>query len=120
MSTLKADTIVAADGTSPVTLTKQSAAKQTIHYSGGTNAILSSLNTSSVTDNGTGNFTINYTNNFSSNDTQAPTSSIYASSSQNRTHQYGQVSTSTVLMILMISGSLSDISGHGAVFGDLA
>jgi len=27
MSTLKADTIVAADGSSPVTLTKQSAAK---------------------------------------------------------------------------------------------
>jgi hypothetical protein len=32
MSTLKADTIVAADGSSPVTLTKQSAAKVWVFY----------------------------------------------------------------------------------------
>jgi len=63
MSTLKADTIVATDGTSPVTLTKQSAAKVlfAMNLSGTTymtvaNNTLSTqtLNISSGTDAGTG------------------------------------------------------------------
>ena len=119
-SVLNVDTIADKAGTGPVGLTKQTAAKQTIQYAGATNTIESSFNTSSVTDNGTGNFTINYTNNFSSSGTQSATSSVYAVSSQNRTHQYGAMSTSTIVMILMSGGSLSDIVGTGAVFGDLA
>ena len=66
MSTLKADTLVAADGTSPVTLTKQSAAKAFVRYDA--NASLSvnkSFNVSSVTDNSTGFQTPNFTNSFS-------------------------------------------------------
>mgnify|MGYP003141024892 CR=1 FL=1 len=57
MSTIKADTIVAADGTSPVTLTKQSAAKAWNNMNGtGTAAIRDSFNIASITDVGTGEY----------------------------------------------------------------
>lgn len=65
MSTLKADTLVAADGTSPVTLTKQSAAKAWITYNMSTAAVSDSLNISSITDNSTGQFYVDKTNAFS-------------------------------------------------------
>jgi len=69
MSTIKADTIVASDGSSPVTLTKQSAAKAWANYKGtATNAINDSFNISSVTDNGTGDYTNNFSNSLSSAD----------------------------------------------------
>ena len=60
MSELRADTITGSDGTSPVTLTKQSAAKAFVTF-GGTGTISSnkSLNISSLTDNGTGDYTTN-------------------------------------------------------------
>ena len=65
MSTLKADTIVASDGTSPVTLTKQSAAKAWFEM--GSDFILdASLNIASVTDDGTGLVTYTYTNSMDS------------------------------------------------------
>lgn len=65
MSTLKADTIVASDGTSPVTLTKQSAAKATLR--GNSSATLTnSFNISSGTDVATGRFTYSLVNSFSS------------------------------------------------------
>jgi hypothetical protein len=62
MSELRADTITASDGTSPVTLTKQSAAKAFIV---GTDAagITNSLNVGSGTDNGIGNYSYSYVNN---------------------------------------------------------
>ena len=66
MSTLKADTIVASDGSSPVTLTKQSAAKA--WWDGGTittTVLNNSFNISSLTDNGTGSTTASFTNTFS-------------------------------------------------------
>ena len=69
MSTIKADTIVASDGTSPVTLTKQSAAKAWVNFNGtGTVAIRNSINHSSVTDNGTGNYSPIITSAFSAAD----------------------------------------------------
>lgn len=64
MSTLKANTIVAADGSSPVTLTKQEALKFWSNYNGSGNSIRDSLNNSSVTDDGTGLFDFVYTTNF--------------------------------------------------------
>jgi hypothetical protein len=64
MSTLKADTLVASDGTSPVTLTKQSAAKVWVHYVGGS-AIQNSLSASSLTDNGAGRDQISFVSSFS-------------------------------------------------------
>ena len=62
-SVLNVDEIAAKDGTSPVTLTKQSAAKAWITYKGtSTNAIMDSLNMSGVVDNGTGDYTMSFTN----------------------------------------------------------
>ena len=69
MSTLKADTIVASDGTSPVTLTKQSAAKAWANFNGtGTIAFRDSLNHSSLTDSGTGKYVIAITSSMNNDD----------------------------------------------------
>lgn len=69
MSTLKADTLVASDGTSPVTLTKQSAAKAWVIFgdtaSAGNPVINQSFNQSSLTDHGTGDQTLAFVNNMS-------------------------------------------------------
>lgn len=66
-SVLNVDTLVAANGTDPVTLTKQSAAKAFFYFDGtGTPAILSSENGSSITDIGTGNYEPNVVSSFSS------------------------------------------------------
>ena len=68
MSDIRVDTISAANGTDPVTLTKQSAAKAWVLYdqSSGTATVSNSFNLSSLTDGTTGRATINYTNAFSS------------------------------------------------------
>jgi len=67
MSELRADTITASDGTSPVTLTKQSAAKAFVRYDASSGAAVadSSLNLASITDNGTGNYTMVFSSSFS-------------------------------------------------------
>ena len=63
MSELRADTITASDGTSPVTLTKQSAAKVWVNFDGtGTIAARDSLNVTSLSDLGTGVYQPNYLN----------------------------------------------------------
>tara|TARA_Y100001937_G_C6977430_1_gene266130 strand:+ start:303 stop:686 length:384 start_codon:yes stop_codon:yes gene_type:complete len=56
MSTLKADTIVASDGSSPATLTKQSAAKAFCNIELD-DTVKDSFNATSFTDNGTGDIT---------------------------------------------------------------
>ena len=57
MSELRTDTITASDGTSPVTLTKQSAAKGFVAFNGtGTIASDDSFNLSSLVDAGTGDY----------------------------------------------------------------
>jgi hypothetical protein len=63
MSTLKADTIVASDGTSPVTLTKQSAAKlwATLDADASTVVAFNSFNVSSVQDDATGKYGVTAT-----------------------------------------------------------
>jgi len=66
MSELRADTITASDGTSPVTLTKQSASKQWLKFDGtGTIAIDDSFNTSSISDLSTGSYAVTMTNGIS-------------------------------------------------------
>ena len=63
MSELRADTITASNGTSPVTLTKQSASKQWLKFDGtGTIAIDDSFNTSSILDLSTGSYSVTMTN----------------------------------------------------------
>ena len=64
MSTIKADTIVASDGSSPVTLTKQSAAKTWVHYNQDTGTVNTSFNVSTVTDNTSGDNQCNYVSSF--------------------------------------------------------
>jgi len=61
LSDIRVDTISAANGTDPVTLTKQSAAKAWVNFNGtGTIAIRDSFNVASLTDNGTGNYNVNF------------------------------------------------------------
>jgi hypothetical protein len=67
MSTIKVDTLVAADGSSAVTLTKQQAAKAWSNVSNAS-VIQGSFNISSVDDAGSGNYDLNWTNNFSDTD----------------------------------------------------
>ena len=65
MSEIRANTISAANGTGPVTLTKQSAAKVWAHFDfGGT--IDESFNVSSLTDNTTGRSSLNFTSSMNS------------------------------------------------------
>lgn len=64
MSTLKADTIVASDGSSPVTLTKQSAAKGWLNYDQTNDTDRGSANISSVADVSPGLYTPSFINNF--------------------------------------------------------
>jgi len=62
-SQLNVDTLVAVNGTDPVTLTKQSAAKAWINFNGtGTIATRNSFSVSSISDGGTGNYTTSFTN----------------------------------------------------------
>ena len=69
MSDIRVDTISAANGTDPVTLTKQSAAKSWVNFNGtGTIAERNSMGLSSLTDNGTGDYTVTVTNAFDSGD----------------------------------------------------
>lgn len=60
MSELRADTITASDGTSPVTLTKQEAPKFVVRFTADTTTAVvgSPLNSSSITDNGVGYTTL--------------------------------------------------------------
>ena len=62
MSELRADTISASNGTSPVTLTKQSAAKAWANLNGSTFGLRDSFSVASALDNGTGDYTINFSN----------------------------------------------------------
>lgn len=69
MSELRADTITASDGTSPVTLTKQSAAKHWMKFDQvGGNSVRDSFNLSSLTDIGQAQAGINFTNSFVNDD----------------------------------------------------
>jgi len=69
MSDLRVNTISASDGTSPVTLTKQSAAKAWINFQGDSTAsdtadyARDSFNLSVTLDNGTGDYTLGFTSN---------------------------------------------------------
>jgi len=70
MSTIKVDTLVAADGSSAVTLTKQSAPKSYAKVDGtvATAQLDGSLNVSSVTDSDVGRYVLNIINSYSATD----------------------------------------------------
>lgn len=85
MSEVRANTISAANGTDPVTLTKQSAAKAWVAYDQGVNAIKSSFGISSQVDDATGRTTSNFTSSFSSVDNYCVVGSIFDGSGANDT-----------------------------------
>ena len=64
-SVLNVDTIVAANGTDPVALTKQFAAKAWLKYAGSGTTFDDSEGVSSATDNGTGDYTYSLTSTMS-------------------------------------------------------
>ena len=64
-SQLNVDTLVAANGTDPVTLTKQSAAKVWIDFAGDGSSINDSFNVASLTDVGTGDYRPNFSSSMS-------------------------------------------------------
>jgi len=124
MSTLKADTIVASDGSSPATLTKQSAAKVTgnLQGDGSSNSDIS-LNISSVIDGSAGLNTVAVTNAFTA---ALAVSALIANhdSSYNRTHTVDDTSASSFITrsVTASGGTLTDTNpAHSiAFFGDLA
>ena len=66
MSDIRVDTISAANGTDPVTLTKQSAAKILCNFTMvSTTAIRESLNVSSITDSALGQASLSFTSSMS-------------------------------------------------------
>ena len=68
-SEMYVDTIAASDGTSPATLTKQSAAKAWLSMvTESSNSVSDSFNIASNTDNGNGDFSISFSNSFSDAD----------------------------------------------------
>ena len=63
-SVLNVDTIAAKNGTDPVVLTKQAAAKCFLQFDQSDNGVDGSLNVSSVTDNGVSDITNNFSSSF--------------------------------------------------------
>ena len=133
MSELRADTITASDGTSPVTLTKQSAAKAWVSFNGtGTLAVIGSFNQSSMTDNGTGDYSLTVSNamndaNYSvqvSNSTYATTYAGWASTHRNGgTGGFVAPTTTVTRMNTMQDTNSSAQDGQRAeigIHGDLA
>ena len=122
MSTLKADTIVASDGSSPVTLTKQSAAKAWNSTDSG--AIDDSFNVASMTDNGTGDYTTSFSNSMS-NALYAQTNHFFF---EQITPSWGYISQNADRVAGSVrnwgrrnaSGTLGDSHGCVAINGDLA
>ena len=121
MSTLKADTIVATDGTSPVTLTKQAALKGFQSYDGDPLAIGDSLNTSSLTDNGVGQYQPNFTNNYSSTDYSNTHGAKYQAGN-GWYHWYNTIETGAIDHNFIHTGNVYADSDHisGMQTGDLA
>jgi len=99
MSTLKADTIVASDGTSPVTLTKQEATKQWSSWDGVNNDIEGSLNVTSVTDEETGVYTLNITSAYSSQHDRCIFTTLYNSNDDGATVESGSARAMSTVVV---------------------
>ena len=126
MSELRADTITASDGTSAVTLTKQSAAKQWCHIEGdGTPTITDSFNVASVTDISTGITKQTCTNNFANvgfSTVGYGKENSFLCTIQEQTSATGTRTTSNTQAVTgNISGSGADTDGRSVTaHGDLA
>ena len=126
MSELRADTITASDGTSPVTLTGQTAAKAWVNFDmTGTAAIVKSFNISGLVDGGTGKATNSFVSSFSDADYCQTIGGDYSKTTSqngiylptNVTLATGSLGTQTV----SYNGTLADTNYNTwSLMGDLA
>lgn len=128
MSDIRANTISAANGTDPVTLTKQHAAKMWVNFTGITStATRDSFNVSSLTDGGTGNTTVNLTNNMNDANysgyyfTNASVGSSAANFNNQHTGGFGSFTTSSCQAYAYTASAAVDAYQNlCGLFGDLA
>jgi hypothetical protein len=124
MSTIKVDTLVAADGSSAVTLTKQQAAKVWLLYVQDTNTLESSFGVSSISDDSAGRFTTTVTNAFtgSTDYTYVGMSQSGSGSAYNTTIQRDGTPTTTTCAheVVFNNATFSDLANGVAYLGDLA
>lgn len=123
MSDIRVDTISAANGTDPVTLTKQSAAKA--HFSHSQTSINQSFNISSVEDHSTGNVKGYYTSAMSSatNPLAGGNNNTSTSGAANFSTGFSSLSTATYYWVEReyANGTAIDMAiFSGATLGDLA
>ena len=119
MSEIRTDTISAANGTDPVTLTKQSAAKAWANYAHST-GVNESFNLSTFTDNGTGDYSLSLTSSFSNVNYAVGSTSR---SGGGRTNVLDSASTASVVrtnLYVTSSGATTDGDGTFIAHGDLA
>ena len=119
-SVLNVDTIAAKDGTSPATLTKQSAAKMWANANN-SHVIQNSFNVSSLTDGGTGNYT------WAMNNSMSDADYCYLGICGNTTNDDGfwaggtPTTSSYFVRCRTYNGNLNDVGeACTAVQGDLA
>lgn len=125
MGTLKVDTVVGSDGTSPVTLTKQSAAKAFGLFNGtGTIAVRDSFNVSGITDLAVGKMTVSKINAMgSANYTTSLRSDLDDAAGASRTYN-PEIYTRTAGSFSFVTYSNSAEEDHAfdevTIHGDLA
>jgi hypothetical protein len=115
MSTLKADTIVASDGTSPVTLTKQTTAKAHGVFDMSNNTTPDSFNIASFTDRATGCLYGNYTNSMSSASHTVTGSSSPVQEGTMGTNNYNRYVIASSDTASRYSENSRDVSGNTAI-----
>ena len=126
MSEIRVTTVSAANGTGPVTLTKQSAAKVWVNFNGGgTIATRDSFNVASLTDDAAGRYTVNISNNMVNDDfaalnyTSGSTSSSQTAFNNNFLGGNGNAAGSFKISAYSASFEDSDVV-MATVHGDLA
>jgi len=123
MSELRADTITGSDGTSPVTLTKQSAAKAWANFGGDTTLVINqSFGISSSTDQAIGDFDFNFSNSLNAIGSGFNACGRYSNGTEIAVQSGARVFTTHVSVKC---GSNTDTivdwdEGNTGVFGDLA
>lgn len=124
-SKLSVDEVAAKNGTDPVTLTKQHAAKAWVNFDGTASGATArdSFNNSSMTDNGTGNYDVNLSNAMSDADQVTCSSNARQKpiTSYRNTHIQSVLETSSLINVNNYDSVQSDMTYNQlAVHGDLA
>jgi|DEB0MinimDraft_6_1074348.scaffolds.fasta_scaffold08904_5 hypothetical protein len=118
-SVLNVDTLVAANGTDPVTLTKQSAAKAWLFTTDKATYVPdNSLNISTVTDNGVGRVEPSFSNSFA-NANIAGSFDVGFNRSAGSYNTDGGITTSSYATYILVpnTGAAADVAGAGGGYG---